>query len=61
MKKLEVRFTAGPRAPARLVGTLVDQGGRIYFEYADAWLKTGLNLSPGLPLDGLQRGGAQPG
>jgi serine/threonine-protein kinase HipA len=53
MKRLEVRFTSSPHAPERPVGTLVDQGGRIYFEYADAWLKTGLNLSPfRLPFQG---------
>jgi serine/threonine-protein kinase HipA len=53
LKRLEVRFAADPLAAARPVGTLVDQGGRIYFEYADAWLKTGLNLSPfRLPFEG---------
>ena len=41
-----MRFATQPQAPARPVGTLVEQGGRIYFEYADPWLKTGLNLSP---------------
>jgi len=30
----------------RPVGTLVDQKGRIYFEYSQSWLETGLNLSP---------------
>jgi serine/threonine-protein kinase HipA len=43
---LEVRFTLSPLEVPRLVGTLLDQGGRIFFEYAETWLKTGLNLSP---------------
>jgi len=53
MNALEVRFTAGPPAAPAVVGTLLDQGGRIYFEYAEAWLRTGLNLSPfRLPFEG---------
>jgi len=45
MKKLEVRFT---RAPGDLlhVGTLAEDRGRAYFEYAPEFLATGLNLSP---------------
>ena len=46
MKALEVRFEANPQQPSQVVGTLVEQKGRIYFEYAEAWLKTGLSLSP---------------
>jgi hypothetical protein len=46
MKTLEVRFTTSPLEAPRLVGTLLDQGGRIFFEYAEDWLNTGLNLSP---------------
>jgi serine/threonine-protein kinase HipA len=43
---LEVRFSTGPEAPARTVGTLAEQRGRVFFEYADAWLESGWNLSP---------------
>ena len=46
MKTLEVRFTGSPESPVRPVGTLLEQGGRVYFEYAEAWLRTGWNLSP---------------
>lgn len=45
MKKLEVRFTQNPHE-SQLVGTLADDEGRIYFEYAPEFLTTGLNLSP---------------
>ena len=45
MKKIEVRFTrrTGDWAP---VGTLAEDRGRVYFEYAADFLATGLNLSP---------------
>jgi serine/threonine-protein kinase HipA len=46
VRSLDVRFTTSPLEVPRLVGTLLDQGGRIFFEYAEAWLETGLNLSP---------------
>lgn len=46
MKTLEVRFAPGPGDPGRRVGTLGAQRGRVYFEYAQAWLDSGLNLSP---------------
>lgn len=53
MSLLEVRFTARSLELPRLVGTLLDQRGRIYFEYAPSWLDTGLNLSPfHLPFEG---------
>jgi serine/threonine-protein kinase HipA len=45
MKKLEVRFTRNPQESLP-VGTLADDEGRIYFEYAPEFLATGLNLSP---------------
>lgn len=45
MKKLEVRFTRGP-GDSLPVGTLADDRGRVYFEYAREFLATGLNLSP---------------
>lgn len=45
MNALEVRFTRDP-GDARVVGTLVQQRERIYFEYADAWLRGGFSLSP---------------
>ncbi|MCL2649315.1 MAG: type II toxin-antitoxin system HipA family toxin [Phycisphaerales bacterium] len=45
MKKLEVRFTRGV-GDSLHVGTLAEDRGRVYFEYAPAFLNTGLNLSP---------------
>jgi len=45
MKKLEVRFTRSP-GESRHVGTLVEDHGRVYFQYAPEFLATGLNLSP---------------
>ena len=45
MKKLEVRFTRRPGDWLR-VGTLAEDRGRVYFEYAPEFLTTGLNLSP---------------
>jgi serine/threonine-protein kinase HipA len=45
MKKLEVRLTRSPN-DSLLVGTLADDHGRIYFEYAAEFLATGLDLSP---------------
>jgi len=45
MKKLEVHFTRGP-GDSMPVGTLVDDGGQVYFQYAPEFLATGLNLSP---------------
>lgn len=45
MKKLEVRFTRS-RADSVPVGTLAEDRGRVYFEYAPGFLATGLNLSP---------------
>ena len=41
MKTLDVRFQA-----ERTVGQLLERQGRVYFEYAGEWLRTGLNLSP---------------
>jgi serine/threonine-protein kinase HipA len=50
---LEVRFTSNPPEPGPMVGQLLEQRGRIYFEYHEDWLKTGLNLSPfRLPFQG---------
>ncbi|MGA2082781.1 MAG: type II toxin-antitoxin system HipA family toxin [Holophaga sp.] len=46
MNALEVRFTSSPDQPPRLVGTLAAQRGQVFFEYSEAWLKGGLNLSP---------------
>ncbi|HET6428892.1 MAG TPA: type II toxin-antitoxin system HipA family toxin [Phycisphaerae bacterium] len=45
MKRLDVRFTrrTGEGLP---VGTLAEDRGRVYFEYAPDYLATGLNLSP---------------
>lgn len=45
MKKIEVRFTRS-REEEFVVGTLAEERGRIYFEYAPEFLATGLNLSP---------------
>jgi len=45
MKKLAVRFRRGP-SESLAVGTLAEDRGRIYFEYAPEFLATGLNLSP---------------
>ena len=45
MRKLQVRFTRSP-GEELLVGTLAEQGGRVYFEYTPDFLSTGLNLSP---------------
>lgn len=46
MKELEVRFMARAGDAPRPVGTLVEQQGKIFFEYQESWLSTGLNLSP---------------
>lgn len=43
MKKLEVRFTRSP-GESLCVGTLAEDRGRVYFEYAPEFLATGLNL-----------------
>jgi serine/threonine-protein kinase HipA len=52
MKKLEVRFTRSP-GDSLHVGTLAEDRGRMYFEYAPEFLSTGLNLSPfRLPFEG---------
>ena len=52
MKKLTVRFTRSP-GESRRVGTLAEERGRVYFEYAPEFLATGLNLSPfRLPFEG---------
>jgi serine/threonine-protein kinase HipA len=45
MKKLEVRFTRSP-GEWLPVGALVEDHGRVYFQYAPEFLATGLNLSP---------------
>jgi serine/threonine-protein kinase HipA len=45
MKKLEVCFTRSP-GDSQPVGTLAEDRGRVYFEYAAEFLATGLNLSP---------------
>ena len=45
MKKLEVRFTLDPKESFP-VGTLAEESGRLFFEYAPEWLSRGLNLSP---------------
>jgi serine/threonine-protein kinase HipA len=46
MNSLQVRFTADSGQPARPVGALAHQRGRVFFEYSEEWLKTNLNLSP---------------
>jgi serine/threonine-protein kinase HipA len=45
MKKLEVHFTRSP-GESMPVGTLVEDRGRVYFQYVPEFLATGLNLSP---------------
>jgi serine/threonine-protein kinase HipA len=45
MKKLEVHFTRNPKESFN-VGTLAEESGRVFFEYAPEWLNRGLNLSP---------------
>lgn len=45
MKKLDVHYTTGPDE-SRLVGTLAEDRGRVYFEYAADFLAGGVNLSP---------------
>ena len=45
VKKLEVHFTRSPSDSLR-VGTLAEDRGRVYFEYAQEHLATGLSLSP---------------
>lgn len=45
MKKLEVHFAQHPES-SMVVGTLAEDRGRIYFEYASDFLATDLNLSP---------------
>ena len=45
MKKLDVQFTRGPDDSVS-IGTLAEDRGRVYFEYAREFLDTGLNLSP---------------
>lgn len=44
--KLEVHFTGGVQGTPRQVGTLIEQTNRVYFQYHETWLGTGLNLSP---------------
>ncbi len=49
MKRLEVRLALDVDVDvdhAPVVGTLAEQQGRVYFEYADAYLRTGHSLSP---------------
>ena len=46
MKALEVHFPGVPSGDRSLVGALLAQNGRVFFEYAESWLGTGLNLSP---------------
>jgi serine/threonine-protein kinase HipA len=51
MKKVDVSFTRSPNDSLH-VGTLAQDRGRVYFEYAPEFLATGLNLSPfRLPLE----------
>lgn len=45
MKKLDVHFTRSP-GDSQHVGTLAEDRGRVYFEYATDFLATGLDLSP---------------
>ncbi|MBN1510816.1 MAG: type II toxin-antitoxin system HipA family toxin [Phycisphaerae bacterium] len=45
MRKLEVRFVRSPGDSSH-VGTLAEDRGRVYFEYAAGFLATGLSLSP---------------
>lgn len=45
MKKLEVRLAAGPGGE-RIVGTLAEQRGVVFFEYDDDFLRDGVDLSP---------------
>lgn len=45
MKKLDVRLTRSP-GDALAVGTLAEDRGRLYFQYASEFLATGLDLSP---------------
>jgi serine/threonine-protein kinase HipA len=45
MKRLDVRFTSAP-GRWRLVGTLAEDRGRVFFEYDPGFLATGLDLSP---------------
>lgn len=45
MRKLLVRFTRAP-GDSMDIGTLAEDGGRVYFQYAADFLATGLNLSP---------------
>lgn len=45
MRKLEVRFTRSP-GDALPVGTLAEDRGRVYFEYASGFLAAGFDLSP---------------
>jgi len=53
VKSLQVRFTRSPVEAPQPVGTLYERTNRIYFQYDEGWLKTGLNLSPfRLPFDG---------
>lgn len=52
MKKLDVRFTRAP-GDSLPVGTLAQDRGRVYFEYAPAYLAAGCGLSPfRLPFEG---------
>jgi len=45
IRKLEVRFTAGPDEQMP-VGTLAEREHRVYFEYDVDWLARGIELSP---------------
>jgi serine/threonine-protein kinase HipA len=45
LKKIEVRFTRRLKDTIP-VGTLAEDRGRIYFEYASEFINSGLNLSP---------------
>ncbi|MBI4676785.1 MAG: type II toxin-antitoxin system HipA family toxin [Elusimicrobia bacterium] len=52
LKKLRVQLSRGP-GESLFVGTLAEERGRAYFEYAPEFLPTGLNLSPfRLPFEG---------
>ena len=60
MKKLEVRFTRSP-GDSQPVGTLAEDRGRVYFEYAPEFLATALNLSPfRLPFEAGRRKNKRP-
>ncbi len=45
LKEIDVHFTTAPSESFK-VGTLAQQGRRLFFEYSDQWLNRGLELSP---------------